>query len=124
MPVVNLTLPESMPVERRAAVSDAVHHALVSDFDAPQDGKFHIVATYDSGTLLTSDKFLGVSRGEAFMFIQITAINARSDDQRRAFLRGLRSNLLALAGVKPQDLFVHIVESPVSNWFCLHQTGA
>ncbi|WP_296713779.1 tautomerase family protein [Rhodoblastus sp.] len=121
MPVVNLTLPKSMPVERRNAVSDAVHQALVSEFDAPPDGKFHIVATYDSENLLRSDKFLGVNRGDDFMFVQITAMNARSDDQKRSFLRGLRSNLLASAGVKPQDLFVHILDTSSSNWFCLNQ---
>lgn len=123
MPVVNLTLPASMPAERQKTVSDGVHQALVDEFDTPSRGKFHVISPYDSENLLMDSEFLGVRRGDNFIFVQISVMSSRPDDRKRALLRRIRSNLLTMADIKPEDLFVNIIETPSANWFCLVQEG-
>lgn len=117
LPAVNLVLPKSMSPERRKAVSEGVHDALVEDFGVPKTGRFHIVSSCDD--VLMDENFLGIPRTESFAFIHIFVMEGRGDDEKRNLIRKIRANLLAEALLKPEDLLINIVESPKQNWFCM-----
>lgn len=107
-----------MSPERRKAVSEGVHLALVEDFGVPNNGKFHTITAYDSDNVHMDEGFLGVSRGKDFSFIEILVMEGHSDEEKRALLKNIRTRLLGEASLKPEDLFISIVEAPKANWFC------
>lgn len=119
MPVVNLTLPRSMPRNQQISVSEGVHSALVETFAVPANGKFQTITLYDADSLVMDREFLGVERGETFVYIQISVMKERSSDEKRALMRSLRSQLSTKAGLRNEDLFVNVVETDQANWFCM-----
>jgi hypothetical protein len=119
LPTVNLILPGHMPAERRKAISDGVHDALISEFGIHPKGRFHMVTPYDGANLIMDPAFLGIPRGPDFTFIQIVAAQGEGDDRKRALTRNIRANLAASGDLKPEDLLVSIIETPIQNWFCL-----
>ena len=50
------------------------------------------------------------------VIIQITANNTRTVDQKKAFFRQIVENLKKDPGVRPEDVFINLVEVLKENW--------
>ena len=50
------------------------------------------------------------------MIIQITANNTRTKDQKKALFRRIAELLAEKPGIRPEDVFVNIVEVEKTNW--------
>jgi 4-oxalocrotonate tautomerase len=57
-----------------------------------------------------------VERTDDLLLIQITLNQGRSVEQKKALYARIAELLAAEAGVRPQDVFVGLVEVPKENW--------
>lgn len=60
--------------------------------------------------------YLGVSRSDDLVFIQITANNTRTLEQKKALFRRTAELLGDRPGIRPEDVFVSLVEVAKENW--------
>ena len=60
--------------------------------------------------------YLGVACTDDVVFVQITLNAGRSVEQKRALSARIAALLAENPGIRPQDVFVYLVEVPRENW--------
>jgi 4-oxalocrotonate tautomerase len=116
MPLVRIALRAGKPEGYRATVGKAVHRAMVETINVPDKDVFQIVTEHPPSGLVYSPDYLDVQRTDDLLLIQITLNQGRSVEQKKALYARIAELLAAEAGVRPQDVFVGLVEVPKENW--------
>lgn len=100
---------------------DGVLRAMHETFDVPADDQFVVIDEYEAANFRHAPSYLGVARSADLVIVQITANDTRTQAQKKALYRRTAELLAERAGVRPEDVFVNIVEvlrengSPVFN---------
>jgi phenylpyruvate tautomerase PptA (4-oxalocrotonate tautomerase family) len=118
MPLVTVTLRKGRPPEFLRRVGDAVHSALVAQAKIPEADRFHVFHEVDANHIDVDPTFAGsepVERSKDVLIIQIVLNAGRSDEVKSALYAEIASNLQS-AGVRPDDVFVNLVEVMKQNW--------
>lgn len=116
MPLVHISLRAGKPEAYRQAIFDGLYRALHESFAVPEDDQFMTITEHDAANFRYSASYLGVDRGDDLVYIQITANDTRNVDQKKALFRRVVDLLGENPGIRPQDVFVNIVEVAKENW--------
>jgi len=116
MPLVHISLRSGKPETYRQAIFDGVYQAMMETFNVPEDDQFMVITEHDAANFRYGASYLGVSRGDDLVYIQITANNTRSVEQKKALFRRIVERLGEKPGFRPEDVFVNIVEVVKENW--------
>ncbi|MGC7402638.1 tautomerase family protein [Pandoraea pneumonica] len=116
MPLVSISLRAGKPEAYRQAIFDSVYQAMRETFNVPENDQFMTIREHDAANFRYDPTYQGVSRSDDVMFIQITANNTRTLDQKKAFYRRLVDLLGERPGVRPDDVFISLVEVAKENW--------
>jgi 4-oxalocrotonate tautomerase len=116
MPFVRISLREGKSAAQRAAISEAVHQAMVETINVPADDRFQVITEHAGGGLVYDPKYLGIDRGDGFVLIQITLNQGRTVEMKRALYRRIAERLAESPGIRKEDVMVNLVEVPKENW--------
>ena len=119
MPLVTITVREGQSPEFLQKVGNAVHAALVARAPIPEADRFQIIHEVPAANLVADPTFAGsnpVERSENVLIIQITLNAGRTDEVKSALYAEIASRLQAEAGVRPDDVFINLVEVMKQNW--------
>ena len=116
MPLVRIdALDATSEVELRT-ISDGVHRALVETIGIPPEDRFHVLSRRRAGELVYDAGYLGIRRTDRVLFVQITLTAGRSLEQKKALFAAIARLLSESPGVRPEDVFVNLVEVARENW--------
>lgn len=116
MPLVHISLIKGTSDAHRTAILDGVYDAMRETFNVPEDDQFMTITEHDPANFRFGKSYLGIERSESVVFIQISAMNRRTIDQKKALYARLAVLLNEKAGLRPEDVFVNIVEGASENW--------
>ncbi|CAO3409999.1 tautomerase family protein [Azospirillum largimobile] len=116
MPLVHISLRTGKSEAYRQAIFDGLYRAMHETFNVPEDDQFMAITEHDAANFRYSSSYLGVSRGDDLVYIQITANNTRTVEQKKALFARIVELLGEDPGVRPEDVFVNIVEVAKENW--------
>ena len=116
MPLVRIDVPESRSPEDLAAIGDGVHRALVEAIGIPEQDRFQVLSRHAPGLLVFDRHYLGISRSDNVVFVQITLSTGRSVEQKKALYSAIVRNLGKRPAVRSEDVFVNLVEVVKENW--------
>ena len=116
MPLVRVSLRRGKPAAYRKAILEGIYRAMRSAFDVPDEDRFMTISEHDEADFSYSKTYLGIPRSDDLVIIQITANNTRTVEQKKAFYRQIVENLAADPGVRPEDVFINLVEVLPENW--------
>jgi 4-oxalocrotonate tautomerase len=116
MPLVRIALHKGTKPEFRRAVSDSIHRAMVESIKIPEQDRFQIITEHDEAGLVYDPSYLGISRSDGVILIQITMSAGRTLDVRKTLFAKIAANLREAPGVRPEDVFVNLVETAKENW--------
>jgi len=116
MPFVHISLREGKPETYRRALGDGVHRALVEVLSVPVDDHFQIITEHKSESVIHDPQYLGIERTDDIVFIRITLGLGRTLAQKRALYARTAARLAESPGLRPQDVFIMLVEIPIENW--------
>ena len=116
MPLVNIALRSGKPPAWRQAILDGVYRAMRETFNVPEDDQFMTLREHDAADLRYGARYLGIERSDEIVLIQITANNTRTLDQKKALFARIAELLAERPGLRPQDVFVSLVEVAKENW--------
>jgi len=116
MPLVRISLIEGKPDEYRRKVGDAVHRALVDTINVPARDRFQVITQHARGDLVYDTEYLGIARTDDIVVVQITLSAGRSLELKRTLYRRIADNLAQAVGLRPQDVWVNLVEVAKENW--------
>ena len=116
MPLLHLSLRAGKPEAYRQAIFDGLYRAMRETFNVPEDDQFMTITEHDAASFRYGASYLGIARGDDLLFIQITANNTRTVEQKKALFRRIAELLGESPGVRPEDVFVSLVEVSKENW--------
>lgn len=115
MPFVRIDLLRGKDTSYRSKLGQAVYDAL-SSIGAPENDRFQVIAEHDADGLIFDRTYLGIDRGDNFVAIQITFNEGRTLEQKKALYKAIVKNMGDSVGMRPEDVFVNLVEIKKENW--------
>ena len=116
MPLVRIALRKGKSPEYRRAISESIHRAMVETIKIPEQDRFQIVTEHDDAGLVYDPSYLGISRSDGVVLVQITLSAGRTAEVRKALFARIAQLLRESPGVRPEDVFVNLVEVAKENW--------
>lgn len=115
MPLVRISMREGKSSQYRRAIADGVHGALIEAASVPELDRFQILTEHAAADLIYDPTYLGVSRTDDIVMIQIT-LNARAQAVKVALYKAIAERLAKNPGVRPQDVLVSLVSVQPEDW--------
>jgi 4-oxalocrotonate tautomerase len=116
MPLVRISLLAGKPAAYRHAIGDGIHQAMVETLAVPEHDRFQIITEQDAGGLIYDPVYLGIDRTDDIVLVQVTLSAGRKPKQKRDFYARAAALLAQEPGLKPQNLFINLVEVAWENW--------
>lgn len=116
MPLLHIAMRAGKPEAYRQAIFDGLYCALRETFNVPEDDQFMVITEHDAASFRYGASYLDIIRSDDLVYIQITANNTRSLAQKQALFQRISQLLGERPGLRPQDVFVNLVEVAKENW--------
>ena len=116
MPFAQISLRSGKTEAYRQAIFDGVYRALRETFNVPEDDQFMVMTEHEAANFRYGATYLDIARSDDLVFIQITANNTRTLEQKKALFRRIAQLLGENPGLRPGDVFVNLVEVLKENW--------
>jgi phenylpyruvate tautomerase PptA (4-oxalocrotonate tautomerase family) len=115
MPLVRIDLRKGMNAAYRQDIGRVVYEAMVAA-GVPEKDRFQVVAEHNANNFLYDPSYLGIERTENLVIIQITWNEGRTVEQKKALYKAIAEGLAKSPGIRPQDVFINLVEVKKENW--------
>jgi 4-oxalocrotonate tautomerase len=116
MPLVRISLRRGKPASHIAAIRNSIYQAMIESFNVPQNDRFILVHQHDADEFDYDPNYLDIARSDDLVIIQIACNNTRTVEQKQAFYRRTAELLSASPGLRPQDVFINLLETAKENW--------
>jgi 4-oxalocrotonate tautomerase len=116
MPLVRIDLRRGKSAAYKKAISDGIYQALREIFTVPENDRFMVVTDRDDEDFIFARNYLGIEHGPDFLILQITVSNTRTVEQKQALYARIVALLAENPGVRPQDVFINLIDVDVANW--------
>lgn len=117
MPFIRTSVHKDTPADKRQAIVNGIHQALIDAIGMPADELFNMVHDYDEQQFFFNRTFNGYQRSErGVVVVEITMRRGRSDAMKRTLYANIAANLEKEAGVAPGDVFIFTHENDYSDW--------
>jgi 4-oxalocrotonate tautomerase len=116
VPLVRVSLRRGKPAAYRKAILEGIYQAMISTFNVPNEDRFMVINEHDEPDFSYSPTYFNIARSDDLILIQLTVSNTRNVDQKKALFRRIVENLSVSPGVRPEDVFINLVEVDPANW--------
>lgn len=116
MPLIRISLRAGKPAAYRHAIAENVYAALRETFNVPEKDFFATIAEHDDAGLIYDREYFNIARSDGLVLIQMTVSNTRGVDQKKALYRRIAERLAKNPGLRPQDVFINLLEVAKENW--------
>jgi phenylpyruvate tautomerase PptA (4-oxalocrotonate tautomerase family) len=115
MPLVRIDLRKGKETAYRQEIGRVVYEAMVG-VGVPEKDRFQVISEHDADGFLFDPTYLGIERSDNLVIIQITWNEGRTIEQKKALYKAIAEGLAKSPGVRPQDVFINLVEVKKENW--------
>lgn len=93
-----------------------VYGSMKAAINVPDQDNFQVLTEHDDDHFVYDPTYLGINRSDGLVFIQITLNEGRTTDQKKLLYKTIAEGLNREAGVRPEDVFINLVEVKKENW--------
>lgn len=115
MPLVNVFLKEGKSQDYLQSVRLAIHNALMTAWGIPEHDCFQIIHEKKIEHLYIDPSMWNMKRTDNVIVLQIVS-TPRTKDMKLAFYQLLSNNLQNVVQLKPDNLFISIVNNQPEDW--------
>ena len=115
MPLIHISLRAGKPEAYRQAIFDSLYRAMREALGVPEGDAFMTLSEHDAANFRYGSAF-GVTRSDDLVFIRIAVFNTRTVEQKKALFQRIAARLAESPGIRPEDVFVNIIDSAKENW--------
>jgi len=116
MPIAHISMRAGKPPAYRQAIFDSFYRAMREALDVPQDDQFMTITEHDAANFRYGASYLGIARSDDLIYIRLTVFNTRTAEQKKALYRRAVELLVESPGIRPEDVFINILEAAKENW--------
>jgi phenylpyruvate tautomerase PptA (4-oxalocrotonate tautomerase family) len=107
------------PAAYRQAIFDGLYRAMRDALNVPEDDQFMTITEHDAANFRYGNAY-GVVRSADVVYIQITVFSTRTAEQKKALFRRIAELLGESPGIRPEDVFVNVLDAAKENWSVGH----
>ena len=115
MPLTRLSVPKHLPPVQVKALPDAVQTGLVGTCNVLLDDRFQLITRFDARDMILNLTFGGMQRTAGACIVEITLLQGRTDEQKRALYRHVADEAVA-AGFKADDIMIALSKNAAIDW--------
>lgn len=115
MPLARIDLRAGKTAQYRTAIGNAVYDAMIA-VGVPLNDRFQVITEHDAVGFVFDPNYLDIKRSDDLVIIQVTWNEGRTTDQKKAFYKAVVSNLVQSPGLRPEDVFINLIEVKRENW--------
>lgn len=115
MPLLHVSLRAGKSEAYRQAIFDSLYRAMRETLDVAEGNQFMTISEHDPANFRYGHAY-GIARSDDLVFIQITVFNTRTVEQKKALFRRIAELLRESPGIRPEDVFVNLLEAAKENW--------
>jgi len=119
MPLLHIALRAGKPEAYRQAIFDSLYRAMREALDVPEDDQFMTITEHEKANFRYGHAF-GIIRSDDLVYIQITVFDTRTAEQKTALFARIAALLGENPGIRPQDVFVIVLDAAKENWSVGH----
>jgi 4-oxalocrotonate tautomerase len=119
MPLIHVSLRQGKPAAYRQAILDGLYEAMREALNVPEGDQFMTISEHDAANFRYGAAF-GIARSDDLVLIQITVFNTRTVEQKTALFRRIAKRLGERPGIRPEDVFVNVLDAAKENWSVGH----
>ncbi|UDQ89836.1 tautomerase family protein [Xanthobacter autotrophicus] len=116
MPLTHISLRAGKPEAYRRAIFDSLARAMQETFNVPRDNQFMTITEHSAENFRFDPSYMGISRTDDLVFVQIAANDTRTVDQKKEMFRRIALYLSESPGLRREDVFVNLIEVKKENW--------
>lgn len=116
MPLVRIDIKRNPDPSYAKKLGKVVYDSMKAAIHVPDQDNFQVLAEHDDEHFVYDSTYLGINRSDGLVFIQITLNEGRSTDQKKLLYKTIAEGLHREAGVRPEDVFINLVEVKKENW--------
>jgi len=116
MPLIRISLRAGKPANYRQAIAENIYESLRETFNVPENDFFATVDELQPRDFIYDRKYFNIERSDDLVFIQLTVSNTRTVEQKKALYRRIVERLGKSPGLRPQDIFLNLLEVAKENW--------
>ena len=116
MPILHISLRAGKPEAYRQAIFNGLYQAMRDALNVPEDDQFMTITEHDAANFRYGATCFGVTRSDDLVYIQITVFNTRTAQQKKALFQRIAELLGESPGIRPEDVFVNVLEAAKENW--------
>ena len=116
MPLIHISLRTGKSEAYHQAIFDGIYQAMRDTFDVPEDDQFMTITEHAPSNFRYGANYLDIPRSDDVVFIQISAMNSRTAEQKKALFARIVELLSEEPGMRPEDVLVSILEGVKENW--------
>jgi 4-oxalocrotonate tautomerase len=116
MPLIRISMRSGKPPAFRKAIMEGLYLAMRETFEVPDGDRFMTISEHGADDFVYDANYLGVARSDDLVMIQLTISNTRTVEQKKALFRRIAERLSQNPGLRPEDVFINLVEVLPENW--------
>jgi len=116
MPLVRIDIRRNPEPSHVKKLGKVVYDSMKAAINVPDQDNFQVLAEHDDEHFVYDPAYLGIKRSDGLVLIQITLNEGRSTDQKKLLYKTIADGLNREAGVRPEDVFINLVEVKKENW--------
>lgn len=115
MPILQVSMQVGKPAAYRQAILDSLYRSLREVLQVPEGDEFMTITEHEPVNFRFGNAF-GIQRTSDLLYIAITLFDTRTTEHKAALFRRVGELLSESPGVRPEDVFINIYDTPKENW--------
>jgi len=115
MPLVKINLLKGRSPEEKEAIANSIQDALVGEVAVPAADRYQVFNEHEAENFRHTGGYLGMTYTDQLLIIEITFLQGRDDERKKALLATINRNLVSAGVVRADDVFIVITEIGLAN---------
>jgi len=116
MPFTQISLRKGKSPDFRRELMEQVYVAMRESITIPENDRFATITELEDGNFNNSGDYLGISRSDDIVYIQITLNSGRTTDKKKALYAEIAERLHAKLGIRKEDIVISLLEVLPEDW--------
>lgn len=117
MPFVRISLPKKLSLATKNNISEAIHQSLIAEFHIPSADYFHVIEELEQHQIKYPESYLGISHSEEIIYVQITAGQGRTVEQKKKLYHQIATRIAATTAILINNVIIVLLENNgLENW--------
>lgn len=117
MPIARIDLARGKSAAFCRAVGDIVYTAMVEVAKVPADDRFQVITQHPrNGIVYPANGYLGITYSDDIVLIQITWLQGRSVEVKKAFFKRIAEGLQKTLKMRKEDVVISLIDVKREDW--------